>query len=116
VQGEGDAIAAALARALEPGACKRLLLEGFPRHRQDLDAWFRRAHDDVTTLGALLYVGEDGGGASGELAKVAERLQAECTVRSVAGGEAAAVWRDAELALDGWWAESGKEMLGVQTA
>ena len=121
-----------LLKAIRDRGFKRVLIDGFPRSMDNLDGWNRAASDEVNTLGALFFAAEDEdelqrrilerGKTSGRtdddadvLKKrfatmksvtlpVIERLDYELTVRRVdALKPIDDVWKDTELALDGWW-------------
>jgi UMP-CMP kinase len=124
-----------LVKAIKENKGQRVLVDGFPRSMDNLDGWYRVAHDDVNTLGCLFFSAEDEeelqrriierGKTSGradddvEVLKkrfrtmhevtlpVVKRLEFELTVRTVNAVQTKEeVWRDTEMALDGWWGEA----------
>jgi UMP-CMP kinase len=53
--------------------CDRVLLDGFPRSIDNLDGWFREAHDVVKTLGVLYYEVKDEEGEKELVRRIIER-------------------------------------------
>ena len=127
-----------LIKAIQQAKARRVLVDGFPRSMDNLDGWFRIAHDHVNTLGVLFFEVDD----ENELARrileraktsgreddneevlkkrfatmknttlpVVKRLEQELVVRKVnALNTIESVWRDVEMALDGWWPRNQKD-------
>lgn len=115
-----------------------VLIDGFPRSMDNLDGWFRYAHDEVETLGVLFFQVEDEseltrrilerGKSSGRsddneetLKKrfttmkevtmpVVERAERELVVRKVNALDSMEnVWKNVEMALDGWFSREEPE-------
>jgi pyrimidine 5'-nucleotidase len=124
-----------LLKSIHENKSQRVLIDGFPRSIDNLDGWYRVAHDEVNTLGCLYFAAEDEeelqrriierGKTSGradddvEVLKkrfktmnevtmpVIKRLEFESTVRKVNAVQSKEdVWKETEMALDGWWAEA----------
>jgi len=121
-----------LLKAIDRSGSKRVLVDGFPRSMDNLDGWFRYAHDYTNTLGVLFFEVND----ENELARrileraktsgreddneevlkkrfatmrnttmpVVNRLENELVVRKVNALDTVDnVWSNVEMALDGWW-------------
>jgi len=119
---------------------KRVLLDGFPRNLENCDGWFRLAHDEMSTVGVLVFEVSDRAElmrrvldrakTSGRVddneetmlkrfkifdestVPVIKRLEFELPVRTIKADQTIdEVWRDVEIALDGFWASGGKEQV-----
>jgi pyrimidine 5'-nucleotidase len=121
-----------LLQAIQSSKANRVLVDGFPRSIDNLDGWFRYAHDYVNTLGVLYFEVDD----ENELARrileraktsgreddneevlkkrfatmrtttlpVIKRLENELVVRKVGALDSIDnVWSDVQMAMDGWW-------------
>ena len=121
-----------LLKAIDKSGKSNVLIDGFPRSMDNLDGWFRYAHDDVDTLGVLFFQVDDEaeltrrilerGKSSGRTddneetlkkrfatmkqvtVPVVDRLENELVVRRVdALNTIDNVWGKVEMALDGWF-------------
>lgn len=114
------------------GTTKRVLLDGFPRNSNNLDGWFRMAHDEVKTLGVLFFEVNDEeelvrrilerGKTSGraddneevlkkrfatmntQTVPVVQRLEQDLVVKRVNAMDSIDnVWLEVDKALKTWW-------------
>ena len=126
-----------LVKAIQESKAKRVLVDGFPRSIDNLDGWFRTAHDYVNTLGVLFFEVDD----EDELARrileraktsgreddneevlkkrfatmknttmpVIKRLENELVVRKIGALDSIDnVWNNVQMALDGWWGQKNE--------